>query len=187
MKKLIRFLIEVLQELEKVDKAKLAKELGELFHYINKQAFSQIPGVSAIAGLLVGSWVASTFTTSPLKGFLASWGIIKGGTRVVSTTTYSFLSISLPILVAALTAYIVQKAMKAFREKQLKRNMARVAQSGKEVQAEVQEKLSLLEKAKEAGLVSVSEYCTKKANLYQSYSRAYPFKFEEFLIRKLTS
>jgi hypothetical protein len=96
----IRFLIETLQYLEQLDKAKLAKELGELFYYINKRVFSQIPGVSAIAGLLVGSWVASTFTTSRLKGFLASWGLIKGGTRVVSTTTYSFLSISLPILAA---------------------------------------------------------------------------------------
>ena len=187
MNKVIRLLIEILQELEKLDKAKLAQELRELFHYINKQVFRQIPGVSAIAGLLVGSWVASTFTTSRFKGFLASWGLIKGGTRVVSTTTYSFLSISLPILAAALTAYIVQKAMKAYREKQLKRNMARVAQLGKEVQAEIQEKLNILEKAREAGLVSASEYSTKKSTLYQAYSRASAFKFQEFLIKKLTS
>ena len=187
MKKLIRLLIEILQELEKLDKAKLAQELRELFHYIYKQAFSQIPGVSAIAGLLVGSWVASTFTTSRFKGFLASWGLIKGGTRVVSTTTYSFLSISLPILAAALTAYIVQKAMKAYREKQLKRNMVWVAQLGKEVQAEIQEKLNILEKAREAGLVSASEYSTKKSNLYQAYSKTSAFTFQEFLTKKLTS
>ena len=187
MKKLIRCLIEILQDLEKMDKARLAKELGELFQYIHTQIFNQIPGVSAISGLLVGSWVASTFTTSRFKGFLASWGLIKGGTRVVSTTTYSFLSIALPILAAALTAYIVQKAMKAFREKQLKRNMAWVAQLGREIQSELQEKVNILEKAKEAGLVSESEYCTKRANLYQAYVRTYPFKFEEFLIKKLTS
>ncbi len=187
MKKLIRFLIEVLQELEKLDKPKLAKELGELFFYINKQVFNQIRGVSAIAGLLVGSWVASTFTTSRLKGFLASWGLIKGGTRVVSTTTYSFLSICLPILGAALTAYIVQKAMKAFRDEQLRKNMAWVAQLGKEVQSELGEKLGILGKAQEAGLISASEYRTKKANLYQAYSRTYPSKFGEFLFRKLTS
>ena len=186
-KKLIRFLIEVLEELEKLDKAKLANEMRELFHYINKQVFAQIPGVSAIAGLVVGSWVASTFTTSRFKGFLASWGLIRGGTRVVSATTYSFLSISLPILAAALTAYIVQKAMKVFREKQLRRNMALVAQSEEKVRSEVQEKLNILEKAKEAGLVSASEYCTKKANLYQAYARSFPFKFEEFLLKKLVS
>lgn len=187
MNKLTAFSIEILQDFGKLDKARLAKELGEFFHYINRQAFTQIPGVSGIAGLLLGSWVASTFTTSPLKGFLASWGLIKGGTRVVNTTTYSLLSVSLPILGGALTAYIVQKAMKDFREKQLKRNMARVAQLGEDVQSELREKLGILEKAKEAGLVSAGEYYTKKANLYQAYSRTYLFKFEEFLIKKLSS
>ena len=187
MNKLTPFPIEILQHFRKLYRAKLAKELGELFHYINRQVFTQIPGVSGIAGLWVGSWVASTFTTSPLKGFLASWGLMKGGTRVVNTTTYSFLSISLPILGAALTAYIVQKAMKTFREKQLKRNMGRVAQLGEDVQSELREKLSILGKAKEAGLVSASEYCAKKSNLYQEYSRTYLFKFEEFLIKKLSS
>ncbi len=187
MNKAIRFLIELLQDLEKLDKAKFTKELGELFYYINKQVFSQLPGLSAIIGLLVGSWVASTFTTSRFKGFLASWGLIKGGTRVVSTTTYSFLSISLPILAAAFTAYIVQKGMKAYREMQLKKNMECVAKLGREVQDELREKLNTLEKAKESGLVSASEYHTKEANLYQAYSRAYAFKFKEFLIKKIVS
>jgi hypothetical protein len=187
MNKLVKYVLEILQDFEKLDKAQLAQELRELFQYINRQVFSQIPGVSAIAGLLVGSWVASTFTTSRFKGFLASWGVIKGGTRLVSTTTYSFLSISLPILAAALTAYIVQKALKTYREKQLERNLAWVAQLEKEVQAEIQEKLNILEKAREAGLVSASEYSTKKSNLYQAYSRTPAFKFQEFLIKKLTS
>ena len=105
---------------------------------------------------------------------------------MVSATTYSFISISLPILAAALTAYMVQKVMKALREKQLRRNMARVAQLGKEVQSELKEKLNILDKAKEAGLISEGEYFPKKANLYQAYSRTFPFKFEEFLIKKLT-
>ncbi len=187
MNKLIKLLIRFLQELEKLDKAKIAQELREIFHYINKQVFSQIPGVSAVAGLVAGSWVASTFTTSRFKGFLASWGLIKGGTRVVSTTTYSFLSLALPILAAALTGYMVQKVMKTYREKQLKKNMFWVAQLGKEVQAEIQEKLNILERAKEAGLISASEFSTKKFNLYHGYSRNYPFKAGEFLIQKLTS
>ena len=187
MNKLVKYVIEILQDFEKLDKAQLAQELRELFQYINKQVFSQIPGVSAIAGLLVGSWVASTFTTSRFKGFLASWGLLKGGTRVVSASTYSFLSLSLPILAAALTAYIVQKGMKTYREKQLRRNIACVAQLEKEVQAEIQEKMNILEKAREAGLVSASEYSTKKSNLYQAYSRTSVFKFQEFVIKKLTS
>jgi hypothetical protein len=37
MKKLIRFLIGVLQKIEKLDRAKFAKELGELFYCINKR------------------------------------------------------------------------------------------------------------------------------------------------------
>ena len=187
MNELIRLLIEILKNFGKLDKAKLGQELGELFHYVNMQMSRKIPGVSAVAGLMVGSWVASTFTTSRFKGFLASWGLIKGGTHVVSTTTYSILSFSLPILAAALTAYIVQKAMMIYREKQLRRNMAWVAQFGKEIQGEIQERLNILEKAKEAGLVSASEYATKKSNLYQAYSRTFPFKFEEFLIQKLTN
>lgn len=187
MKKLIRWLIEVLQDLEKMDTVRLAKESGELFRYISQQIFNQIPGVSAIAGLLVGSWVASTFTTSPLRGFLASWGIIKGGSRVVNTTTYSLLSIVLPVLAAAITAYIVQKAMKVFREKQLYKNKALVAQLGNAIQSEIGEKLNILEKAKEMGLLSESEYYAKRANLYQTYARPFPFKLEEFLIKKLSS
>jgi hypothetical protein len=187
IKKLIRGLIEILQDLEKMDKVRLTKELGELSRYLNQQIFNQIPGVSAIAGLLVGSWVASTFTTSPLRGFLASWGIIKGGSRVVSTTTYSFLSIALPILAAAITAYIVQKALKGYREKQLYKNKALVAQLENAIQSEIGEKLIILEKAKEIGLLSESEFHTKRANLYQTYARPFPFKFEEFLIKKLSS
>jgi hypothetical protein len=187
MKKPIRWLIEILQDLEKMGTVRLAKELGELFRYISQQIFNQVPGVSAIAGLLVGSWVASTFTTSRFKGFLASWGIIKGGSRVVSTSTYSFLSIALPILAAAITAYIVQKVMKGYRQKQLYKNKALVAQLGIAIQSEIGEKLIILEKAKEIGILSESEFHTKRANLYQTYARPFPFKLEDFLIKKLSS
>lgn len=186
MNKLIDNIIEFLQDLKKMDKAKLTKEFRELAYYINKQFFGQIPSISAIAGLLVGSWVASTYTSSPLKGFLASWGLMKGGTRVVSSTTYRFLSVFLPIFATAVTAYIVQKALKNYREKRLERDMAWVAKLGKEVQSEVQEKMNILDKAEKAGLISESEYQTKKATLYQSYSRTYPSKIGEFLINKIS-
>lgn len=186
MNKLIDSLIELLQNLKKMDKARLAKEFRELAYYINKQFFSQIPSVSAIAGLLVGSWVVSTFTTSPIKGVLASWGLMKGGTHVVSSTTYRFLSVFLPIFATAVTAYIVQKALKTYREKRLERDMAWVAQSGKEVQSGLQDKLNILDKAKEAGLISESEYHTKKASLYQSYSRTSSSKIEDFFINKIS-
>ncbi|MBI5644062.1 MAG: hypothetical protein HY954_11390 [Deltaproteobacteria bacterium] len=186
MDKLIRSLIEQLQRLEKMDKAALAKEFKEFLYFINKQVFKQIPSLSAIGGLLVGAWVSSTFTTSPIKGTLASLGLIKGGKHVVSSATYTLLAIILPILSAALTAYIIQKTLKSYREKQLQRNMAAVAGLGKEVQAKLQEKLALLEKAREAGIVSESEYHTKRAGLYQSYSRTLSSRIEEIVIDKLS-
>src|SRR5512135_644651 len=172
MNKLIDYIIELLQNMKNMDRVKLAKEFKEIAYHMNKQLFSQIPGVSAIVGILVGSWVASTCTNSPIKGYLSSWGLMKGGTHVVSTTTYRFLSVVLPIIVTAITAYIVQKALKAYREKQLEENMAYVAQLGQEVQSGLHGKMSILDKAKEAGLISDNEYQTKMANLYQAYSRS---------------
>ncbi len=185
MNKLIDYLIELLQNMKNMDKVKLAREFREIAYHTNKQLFSQIPGVSTIVGLLVGSWIASTFTNSPIKGFLSSWGLMKGGTHVVSTTTYRFLSVFLPIIATAITAYIVQKALKTYREKRLEKNMVQVAQLGQEAQSELRDKMSVLDKAKEAGLISESEYQTKIANLYQSYSRNYHSKIEEIIIKKL--
>jgi hypothetical protein len=63
MNKLIDYLIELLQKIKNMDRAKLAKEFKEIAYHMNKQLFSQIPGVSAIVGILVGSWVASTLLT----------------------------------------------------------------------------------------------------------------------------
>ena len=187
MNKLIDYLIELLQNIKNMDRVKLAKELKEIAYHMNKQLFSQIPSVSAIVGILVGSWVASTFTNSPIKGYLSSWGLMKGGTHVVSTTTYRFLSVVLPILVTAITAYIVQKALRTYREKRLEENMAHVAQLGQKVQAELGDKMSILDKAKEAGLISENEYQTKMANLYQAYSRNYHSGIKEIIIKKLES
>jgi hypothetical protein len=187
MNKLINYIIELLQNMKNMDRAKLAKELKEIAYHMNKQLFSQIPGVSAITGILVGSWVASTFTNSPIKGYLSSWGLMKGGTHVVSTTTYRFLSVVLPIIVTAITAYIVQKALKVYREKRLAENMAHVAQLGQKVQAELRDTMSLLDKAKEAGLISENEYQTKMANLYQAYFRNYHSGIEAIIIKKLES
>jgi hypothetical protein len=186
MDKVIDYLIEILIRLKKWDRAKTAIELKELSHFLVRQVFNQIPGVSAIAALIVGGWVASTFTTSPLKATLASWGLIKGGTHVVSGHMYRFLSIFLPILVAGFTVYLVQKILKSFREKQMQRNIVKISQLGKDVQALLQERLIILEKAKETGLLSNSEYLTKKANLYATYSRILPTQIKELLISKLT-
>lgn len=187
MNKLIDYLIAFLQNLKQMDKARFHKEMRDLAYYINKQVFSQIPSVSAISGIMVGSWVVSTFTTSPLRGFLASWGLMKGGTHVVSSTTYKVLSVFLPILATAVTAYLVQKVLKNYREKRLQRDMDAVARLAKELQDEVQGKMNILEKAREAGLISESEFQTKTASLYQSYTRIPSSKIEEFFINKMSS
>jgi hypothetical protein len=154
-----------------MDRAAWARELREIAYYIKKQLFSQIPGVSTIGGILVGYWVASTFTNSPIKGTLSSLGLMKGGTHVVSDTAYKFLSVFLPLFATALTAYAVQKNMKKYREKRLERDKALVEQLGDKVRTDLQQKIGILNLAKEAGLLSESECDTKIANLYQSYSR----------------
>ena len=169
------------------DRTRLLKEGKELSAFLARQAFNQIPGMSAVAALIVGWWVASTFTTSPFRAFMARWGLMKGGRHVVSGSTYRFLSIVLPILVAAVTAYAVSKILKVVRERQMRKNMIRVSQLGEEIQALVNDRLAILEKAKEAGLLSAGEYLTKKSNLYNEYARIPSSQIKDLLIGKLTS
>jgi hypothetical protein len=169
------------------DGTRLLKEGKELSTFLARQVFNQIPGMSAVAALIVGWWVASTFTTSPFRAFMARWGLMKGGTHVVSGGTYRFLSIVLPILVAAVTAYAVNKILKVVREQQMRKNMIRVSQLGEEVQVLVDDRMSILEKARETGLLSAGEYLTKKANLYNDCASIPSSKIKELLIGKLTN
>jgi hypothetical protein len=185
MNKITEILTDIVSRLKRWDKKKIVQERKEIGRYLLKQLFNQIPGTSAVAALLIGGWIASTFTTSPIKATLASWGLMKGGTRVVSDGTYKFLSVFLPLFAAGTTAYSVQKLLKYFREKEMERNKVLVAQLDRSLQAALETKLNLLEKAKEAGLLSESEYFTKKANLYQTYSRKLPEKIRELIINKL--
>lgn len=176
------------ERLEPADIARIKSEAKELIGFISRQVFNQIPSVSAVAGILVGTWVASNFTASPLKGFLAEWGLIKGGTHVVSSGTYKFLSVLLPMLVTGVTAYAVHKGLKAFREMKLEVNISRVSRLGAEVQAELKGKLALLEKTKEAGILSQGEFDTKVAGLYQSYAnkKKSSSKVEDLIVSKLS-
>ncbi len=185
MDKLTDYIIEFIRKIRSMDRAAWIRELREIAYQTKKQLFSQIPGVSAIGGILMGYWVASTFTNSPIKGFLSSVGIMKGGTHVVSNTTYRLLSIFLPLFATALTAYAVQKGMKNYRQKRLEQDKNYVAQLEEKVRAELQHKIGILDMAKVAGLLSESEYDTKIANLYQSYSRNYRSGLEDILFNKL--
>lgn len=174
-----------LDKVRSMDRAAWMHELRELGYEVKKQLLGQIPGVSAVAGIMVGSWVASNFTSSPVKGFLSSVGLMKGGTHVVSGTTYKFLSVVLPLLAVAVTAYLVQKGMKVYRQRQMERNKAYVDLMKEELQAELQARIELLDKVRAAGLLSESEHQTKLSGLYQSYVRSNRTRVEEILIKKI--
>ncbi len=67
------------------------------------------PKAPALAGLAVGWWIARTYTDSHLRSVLRSIGIGNGGTRVVSSSTYEAMSFWLPLLTAALCAYLGER------------------------------------------------------------------------------
>jgi hypothetical protein len=68
-----------------------------------------LPKAPAIAGLTVGWWIANTYTDSHLRSALRSLGIGSGGTRVVSSSTYEAMTFWLPLLAAALCAYLGER------------------------------------------------------------------------------
>jgi hypothetical protein len=68
-----------------------------------------LPKAPAIAGLTVGWWIASTYTDSHFRSALRSLGIGSGGTRVVSSSTYEAMTFWLPLLAAALCAYLGER------------------------------------------------------------------------------
>jgi hypothetical protein len=77
---------------------------------VARQLRSQLlPKAPALVGLAVGWWVANTYTDSHLRSVLRSIGIGSGGTRVVSSSTYEAMSFWLPLLAAALCAYLGER------------------------------------------------------------------------------
>ena len=71
---------------------------------------SVLPRSPALVGLAVGWWMADTYTDSHFRSVLHSLGIGQGGRRVVSGETYRLMMFWLPILVAALCAYLADRA-----------------------------------------------------------------------------
>lgn len=76
-----------------------------------------VPRVSALAGLAAGWWIASTYTDSHLRSIVNSIGIGHGGTNVVSGTTYKAMSFWIPLLAAAICAYLGDRLARAFRNR----------------------------------------------------------------------
>jgi hypothetical protein len=98
--------------------ARLQGEGAALGHAIWTQLRSQLfPRASALAGLAVGWWIANTYTDSQWKAGLRSLGIGSGGTHVVSRGTYRALSFWLPLLAAAVCAYLCDRLAQALRRR----------------------------------------------------------------------
>jgi hypothetical protein len=77
---------------------------------VARQLRSQLlPKAPALVGLAVGWWIANTYTDSHLRSALRSIGIGSGGTRVVSSSAYEAMSFWLPLLSAALCAYLGER------------------------------------------------------------------------------
>jgi hypothetical protein len=68
-----------------------------------------LPKAPALAGMVVGWWIANTYTDSHMRSVLRSVGIGSGGTRVVSGSTYKAMSFWMPLLAAALCAYLGER------------------------------------------------------------------------------
>ena len=69
-----------------------------------------LPRFPALVGLAVGWWVAATYTDSHVRSMLHSLGIGGGGRRVVSGDTYRAMVFWLPLLGAAMCAYLADRA-----------------------------------------------------------------------------
>jgi len=69
-----------------------------------------LPRSPALIGLAVGWWIADTYTDSHFRSVLHSLGVGQGGRRVVSGETYRVMMFWLPILAAALCAYLADRA-----------------------------------------------------------------------------
>lgn len=168
---------------------RLSGESKELLSFMTKHLFNKVPSMSALAGILMGAWVSSTFSTPPVRSMMALFGIVDHGadSNVANPLAYSLLSVFLPLFAAAATIYLVQKALKSYRKKQLAKYAGAAARLDREKLSELKSKLALLEEAKNTELLTTGEYETKIAVLYQSYTGTLPSSAQEFIVRKLTS
>ncbi|HEU5154042.1 MAG TPA: hypothetical protein VFU03_04895 [Gemmatimonadales bacterium] len=86
---------------------RLADEAKLLGRALKRQLRDRLfPRLPALAGLAAGWWVANTYTDSHWKSALRSVGLGDGGTHVVSGEMYRLLVLGLPILSAAVCAYL---------------------------------------------------------------------------------
>jgi hypothetical protein len=85
---------------------RFAARIGrELFHFGRTLVNQLIPRLPAIAGMVAGWWVVSTFTDSRLGATLHSWGIGDGPAHYLDADTYESVRFWLPASAAAICAY----------------------------------------------------------------------------------
>ena len=96
----------------------VAKEgLAFAITFVKQLQTTLIPRAPALAGLVVGWWIARTYTDSRWRSILHRVGIGDGGTRVVSSETLQAMSFWLPILAAAICAYAGDRIARWFRRR----------------------------------------------------------------------
>jgi hypothetical protein len=183
-----RHLTDVMTRLSS-DMTWLSGESRELLSFVTKHFFNKVPSMSALAGILMGAWVSSTFSTPPVRSMMALFGILESGAKgeVASPLAYTLFSVFLTLFSAAATVYVVQKALKSYRKRQLAKYAAASSRLDAEKLPELNAKLALLEEAKNSGLLTSGEHETKLAALYQVYMGKLPSGVEEFIVKKLTS
>ena len=74
-----------------------------------------LPKAPALAGMAVGWWIANTYTDSHVRSALRSVGIGSGGTHVVSGSTFKMMSFWLPLVAAAVCAYLGERTVRYYR------------------------------------------------------------------------
>jgi hypothetical protein len=74
-----------------------------------------LPKGPALAGMAAGWWIAQTYTDSRLQSALRSIGIGHGGTHMVSGSTLKALNFWLPLLAAAVCAYLGERVAGFYR------------------------------------------------------------------------
>jgi hypothetical protein len=83
-----------------------AREAQHFGRFLLKETKLQIlPRLPGLVGLLVGFWIAQTFTDSQFSATLHSWGIGQGPRRAVRSDTLRTMNVVLPLLAAAVTSY----------------------------------------------------------------------------------
>lgn len=106
------------QRPQDVWKGRLAAEARLLGKALKRQLLDRLfPRLPALAGLIAGWWVANTYTDSHWKSALRSVGIGDGGTHVVSGEMYHLLVVGLPILSAAVCAYLGDRLAHVIRSR----------------------------------------------------------------------